>query len=102
MSAQQEIKDLKQEVARLKNLMADHAENAASNGMSKMIFTKDEICELANNAGKEVREYLGSKQEQLTNARENCKETIKERPFTSAAIAFAGGAVIGMLLRGRR
>jgi len=99
MTAQQEIKELKSEISRLKNLMADHAEGAAANGLSRVIFSKDEICDMASNAGREVRNFFGEKQQQLTSATESCKETIKERPFTSTAIAFASGVLLASLFR---
>ncbi|MET0156120.1 MAG: hypothetical protein ABW189_08475 [Rickettsiales bacterium] len=99
MTAQQEIRELKEEIDRLKNLLVDHAEKTASNGMSKMIFTKDEICDMARNAGSEVRNYFGEKQRQISDATASCKETIRERPFTSTAIAFATGALLASLFR---
>lgn len=97
-TTQQEVKAMKQEIADLKNLLADHVEETAANGASKTIMAKDELQQLAHHAGKGVRNFMSQKHQQLDEAKVSCQKTIKERPLTSAAIAFAGGAVLAALL----
>ena len=95
----QEIKALKQELAALKNEFADQLEGTLSNGHSKTIFTREDIAELAHNAGRRTKRYLARKRKQMNEAKDACETTIQEHPFTSLAVGVAGGALLAALLR---
>lgn len=98
-TAQQEVKALKQDIASIKNMLADQLEGTISNGESRTIFDKNELQRVAHQAGKATRAFIADKQEKISNAKGKCEETIKERPFTSTAVAFAGGVILTALLK---
>ncbi len=98
-TAQQEIKSLKEDMAQIKDILVDHAEGTAANGASKSrSVNMDQVKEKARLFGAQAREFLNGKQEQFVTARDATEKTIKSRPFTSAAVAFTGGALIAALL----
>ncbi|MFC3051460.1 hypothetical protein [Kordiimonas pumila] len=98
-TAQQEIKSLKKDLAQIKDILADHAENVVSNGASKSkFFDVDEVKDQARRAGVAARKYLHDKQDQVIVARDKAEATIQKRPFTTTVAAFAGGALIAALL----
>mgnify|MGYP000064402427 CR=1 FL=1 len=92
----QEIKALKKEINELKDAMTDKVENTASEIQSN--FNKDNIIEMATNAGQTAREFMTTKQEQLGEVKANTESMIQKRPFASAAAAFAAGVVLTSLL----
>lgn len=98
-TTQQEVKDMKQDIAQIKNMLADQLEETPANGESKTVFTKEELQRVANQAGKGVRAFFSDKQKQFGEAKVACEKTIKERPLTSAAVAFAGGMLLTTLLK---
>lgn len=98
-TTQQEVKELKQDIVQIKNMLADQLEETAANGESRTIFAKEELQRLANQAGKGVRTFFSDKQRQFGQAKAACEKTIKERPVTSAVVAFAGGMLLTTLLR---
>ena len=99
MTTAQEIKSMKKDLAEMKNLLADQLEDTVSNGHSKTVLTRAEISELAHKAGSSVREFVNGKREQLDAAKVKTQDTIKARPLTSAAVALAGGLLLGAMLR---
>lgn len=98
-TTQKEIKSLKDDIDQIKTLLVDQVEEAAPNGQSKAILTREEIAGLANKAGQSVRSFVGQKSEQFDQARDVCETKIKQRPFLSTAAAFAGGALLVALLK---
>lgn len=98
-TTQQEVKELKKDIEQIKNMLAGQMEETLSNGHSKAVFAKEELQHAANQAGKNVRTFFSAKQTQIGDAKTACESTIKERPFTSAAIAFAGGVLLATLLK---
>lgn len=100
-TTQQEVKVMKKDITQIKNMLADHMDGAPSNGQSKTVFNKEDLQQMAHQAGQGVRAFVSAKQQELGNAKEACENTIKERPFTSAAVAFAGGVLVTTLLKGK-
>ncbi len=98
-TTQKEVKNMKQDIAQIKDMLADQLEEIPTNGKTKNIFNKEDLQSIANQAGKGVRAFFSDKQKQLEEVKTACKKTIKERPLTSAAVAFAGGMLITTLLR---
>ena len=98
-TAQQEINALKKDMAQIKDILVDHVEGNSSNGSSKSkLLNVENVKEKARVAGAQAREYLSAKQDQVIAARNVTEKTIKERPFTTAAVAFTGGALVAALL----
>lgn len=91
----QQIKELKNEIAELKGVMKNKLGDSLDSTHST--FSKDNIIEMANNAGQTAREFLHTKQEQIGEVKANTETMIKKRPFTSAAAAFAAGVVLTSL-----
>lgn len=100
MTTAQELKSMKQEIAEMKSLI-EGTESKSSNGNGHHMLTRAEIHEIANKAGKSVRGFLSDKRDQFDAAKTRTEKTIKARPLTSAAVALAGGLVLGALLRRR-
>lgn len=98
-TAQEEVKALKKDITQIKNMLADQLEETTSNGHSKTIFNKEDLQNVAYNAGKGLRHFFGEKQQQFLDGKEQCENVIKSRPLTSAAVMFAGGMVLSALLR---
>lgn len=99
MTTAQEIKTMKKEISAMKSMLADHAEDVASEGQSKAMITRAEILDMANKAGESVRGFVSDKRDQAEVVAKTTQKKIKARPLTSAAIALAGGVVLGALLR---
>lgn len=97
----QEVKTLKKEITELKNMLADQLSDTPANGISQTIFSKEELQDMANKAGKSVRDFVSDKREKFTDATEQAETTIKDRPFISAAAIFASGVVLATLLARR-
>ncbi len=97
-TAQEEIKILKDELKDLKKQMSENAESAAKAGEKQAKMTKEEMAKMAQNAGEGVRSFVSRKGEQFGEAKDSCEETIKNRPFASTAVAFAGGLLVASLL----
>jgi ElaB/YqjD/DUF883 family membrane-anchored ribosome-binding protein len=98
-TAQQEVKNLKKDISEIKNLLADQLEDVPVNGSSKIVPSKGELKRVAHQAGKGLRTFISEKQDQIGEAKTACESTIKKRPFTSAAVAFAGGVLLTTLLK---
>ena len=98
-TAQTEIKALKKDMTQIKDILVDHFDGKSSNGTSKTkYFDVEDVKEKARVVGAQAREYVSVKQDQVLAARDVTEKTIKERPFTTAAIAFTGGALVAALL----
>ncbi len=100
-TAAQEVKQLKKEISSLKNMLADQIEDSAPNGLSKSLFSREDIAEMANNAGKSARQFFETKQEQALRGKEYTENLIQDRPFVSAATAFAAGVLLTSLFRNK-
>lgn len=98
MSNTQEIKTMKEDIAEMKDLLAGQMKEATSNGNSAMFMSREELSEMANKAGKSVREFASDKREQIDEAKALTQDTIKARPLTSAAVAMVSGLALGALL----
>lgn len=97
----EEVKNLKKDIGQIKNMLADQLNGSAQNGKSDTIFNRDDIEDMANRAGKSVREFMTDKREKFTDATDQAEAVIKDRPFASAAAMFAGGMLFAALLRRR-
>ena len=98
-TTQQEVKVLKKEVAELKDTLSEQAEQKYYNIAAKATDVKDEVSRIAHIAGQNISHFIGNKQEQLIDAKDRTERTIKNRPFTSAAIAFGAGVLLTALIK---
>lgn len=99
MATKQEIKDLQQEIRKIKTLGEDYIEKLAEDVQEGSSSRKGELRLVANQVGKNVRSFFSEKQKQLTEAKSTCESTIKRKPFMSIAAAFASGALIAFLIK---
>lgn len=97
----QDVKALKQEIAALKDQLAEQIETQEVLQSKGSFPHYQDLQQLASQAGQSVRTYLTDKQEQIGHAKEHCEKTIQRRPFTSTALAFAGGVLLTSLLKKR-
>ncbi|WP_262690200.1 hypothetical protein [Kordiimonas aestuarii] len=100
-TAQQEIKNLKKDMKQIKDMLTAQARDVAPNGADTSRIDVDAIKDRAREAGEKAREYLRNKQDQAVVARDKAEQTIKDRPFTTTAAAFASGAIVAALLSRR-
>tara|TARA_B100001564_G_C20649203_1_gene675980 strand:- start:1624 stop:1929 length:306 start_codon:yes stop_codon:yes gene_type:complete len=99
MSTQQEVKNMKADIAQIKTMLADQLEDMPANGNNKVMVVRDELQRVANQAGKDVRAFFSTKGKQLGDTKVACETAIKDRPLTSAAVAFASGMLLTILLK---
>lgn len=98
-SANQEIKELKQELKELASMVKDNAKKSiASNVIG---FDRTEIRRMAKKAGRSVRGYINEKQKQATDLRDDAQDKISANPFKAIAAAAATGLILGALLKNR-
>jgi len=89
---QQRIDDMQNDIEEIKEMLESHTQSDTPR------VTKSNIRDFANHAGQNMRQYFGEKREQMRDASERAEETIKSRPFTSTAVAFAAGALVTAML----
>lgn len=97
----QEVKNLKKDITQIKNMLADQLAEIPPNGESRTMFNSDDLQDMANRAGKTVREFVSDKREQINEATDQAETKIKERPFMTAAAMFASGVVLASLIARR-
>lgn len=97
----QEVKNLKKDITQIKNMLADQLAEIPPNGESRTMFNRDDLQDMANRAGKTVREFVSDKREQINEATDQAETKIKERPFMTAAAMFASGVVLASLIARR-
>ena len=61
--------------------------------------TRKQLHSIARETGEKVQEFLTARKDQVQEVREVAEKKIKERPLTSAAVAFAAGMVVARLLK---
>ncbi len=97
-----DIRELKKELQQLSQFVQDNVKEHVGNGVGNVIgFDATDIRRMAKKAGKGVRSYFSEKADQAEELRHQAEETISARPFTSVAIALAGGLLLGALLKRR-
>ena len=84
-------------MANLKEGIQKEIGESVSEGIST--FSPENINQLANTLGNSLKVLLQDKQEKLADMKDQYEVSIKERPFTNVASAFAAGVVLGLLFR---
>ena len=103
-NAQQEIKALKKDINAIKELLVETVEEktpANGNGGAPSL-NMEHLQELAYDAGRNARQFYASKRKQAMEIADEGKEAVQAHPFKSAAIAFAGGALLSALISASR
>lgn len=90
-----EVQALHNEVQELKGLLAQQAKSL-SNGHTSL--TREDLKNAASKAGANMRKFLHDQQEKMEEARDQARQTIRQRPFATTAAAFAGGLALAALL----
>lgn len=99
-TAQQQIRELKNEVKELSTLLEKQAKAAAKElGNGHFHISRDELRDMAEHAGQSAREFFVSKRKQATEAAHRYEDAVSAHPWKSTALAVAGGILIGVLLR---
>ena len=98
MTTAQDVKKLEKKVKNIQEDIAQSVEEAA-NGNGYHLPTKEEIQQMAREAGGQVKEFVSGQQDKVREATRSYKGTVMKHPFKSTAIAFAAGAVVTALLK---
>lgn len=108
-STQQTIRELRQEIKSLSAELEKQTKRATTNGngtLSHLHITRDDIRELAENAGETARAYLVTKREQgremMENAAHRYEDSVSSHPWKATALAALSGAALATLLFRRR
>lgn len=100
-SAQQTIKELRQEIKALTAEVEKQARKAV-NGNHGLHITRDDIREIAENAGETARQYFIVKRDQaqdvVQTAATKYEDTVAANPWKATGLAVLGGAVLSALL----
>lgn len=103
-TAQQQIRDLKEEVKELSALIEKQARavsKEAGNGNGHIHLTREDIRAMAENAGVRTRRFFKDTRKQAQDAAVRYEDTVSAHPWKSTAIALTGGLLLGALLRRR-
>lgn len=87
----QEVQDAAKEIK-------DQAVAGAENTFD---VARSQLRDIARNTGAKVHDFFSEKREQLGDAKVTAEETIRANPFTTAAAAFAAGALFVTLFKRR-
>lgn len=74
-------------------------EDAVTNLKNSARETKDELHEVANQAGRKVRNAFNAASDEIAHASETVTTEIRSNPVRSTAIALGVGVLLGALLR---
>jgi ElaB/YqjD/DUF883 family membrane-anchored ribosome-binding protein len=101
-TAQQQIRDLKDEVKELSALVEKQARAVSKEaGNGHIHLTREDIREMAENAGVRTRRFFKDTRKQAQDAAGRYEDTVSAHPWKSTAIALTGGLLLGALLRRR-
>lgn len=100
-TAQQQIRELKNEVKELSAHIEQQAKKLMKEGNGHFHVTRDELRDLAANAGATARKFYKDTRRQASDAAHRYEDTVSAHPWKSTAIALAGGILLGALLRRR-
>lgn len=101
-TAQQQIRDLKAEVQELSALVEKQARAVSKEvGNGHFHITREELRDMAEQAGTNARKFIKTKRKQAEDAAHRYEDTVSAHPWKATAIALAGGALLGALLRRR-
>lgn len=92
----QELKSIKTDLSNIKSILKDETLNG-HDPEAKI----SQLQQMASNAGQSLKNFFSARKKQFIGAKDNCETAIKTRPFTSAAVAFIGGALLMSLIRRR-
>lgn len=100
-TAQQQIREIRDEIKELSNLLEKQARSAireVGNGHGLHV-SRDEIREIAEQAGVSARRFLTSKKAQVRVAADKYEDTVSTHPWISTGAAVLGGMILGALMR---
>lgn len=101
-TAQQTIRELRQEIKALSAQIEKQARNAAGHANGSLRITRDDIRELAENAGETARQYFIVKRDQaqevVHDAATKYEDSVAAHPWKATGLAMLGGAVLTALL----
>lgn len=101
-TANQDLRELKQEMQHLADLVKGTVTHTAGNGDSNLIgFDAKDIKRMARKVGRTTRSFLNDKSKQAVELRDTCEESIVSNPFKAVALAVTGGLLLSALLRRR-
>jgi ElaB/YqjD/DUF883 family membrane-anchored ribosome-binding protein len=107
-SVNQEIRELKEQVQSLADIVQKKIKHIPSNGVdhdNDNIFShlnREELAEMARKAGKDVRSFIKDNRAKAEEVYEEVEKKITHHPFQAMAAAVAGGALLGLLMSNRR
>lgn len=98
-TAQDQIRELKNEVRELANLIEKQAKQISHSAGGGLHVTRAELRDLAEHAGASTRRFIREKREQAGEAAHRYEDTVSAHPWKSTGIALLGGLLIGALMR---
>ena len=101
-TANQEIRELKNEVKQLAEMVQDNLSTAGhdGHGIGDMIGEyRTDLRRVARKAGRNVRHFVSDSGKKAGALCKRCEENISEHPLRSVAVAVAGGLLLGALMK---
>jgi ElaB/YqjD/DUF883 family membrane-anchored ribosome-binding protein len=93
---------LKSDIEEIKSILTDYINTSVQQGRGNLHNKAEHLKDIAYQAGETIRDrYQSGKsavQTGLTESQTKIEDTIRERPITSAAIAFGVGVMFASLL----
>lgn len=100
-TAQQQIRELKDEVKELAALIDKQAHRLSREAGNGIHLTRAEVRDFAENAGASARKFIQDTRKQASQAAHRYEDSVSAHPWRSTAAALAGGVLLGLLLRRR-
>ena len=106
-SVNQEIRELKEQVQSLADIVQKKIKHIPSNGAdhdNDNIFShlnREEIAEMARKAGKDVRSFIKENRAKAEEEYDDVEKNVTSHPMQSLAMALVGGAILGMFMSRR-
>lgn len=79
--------------------ISNAARNLRNEAEESVVEIKDDLRDVANKAGRKVRNFIDTASGEVTHARDVVTDHVKAKPVQSAAIALGAGFLLGMLFR---
>ncbi|MCE3231904.1 MAG: hypothetical protein K0R98_161 [Rickettsiaceae bacterium] len=81
--------------------ISDNASDILENANQALNMGRKELSNMAEKAGKNMREFFSAKSQQVCDAKDKAEEKITANPFTAVSIAVVSGLILGALFRGK-
>lgn len=101
-TAKQEVADLKKDIQKVQDVLADQLANTQKNGVSASYIDTEAVAEKAKEIGQKSKETAQKIGEKTRSAVTTSNNIIKNNPLVSTAIAFGAGALAAAIFSRRK